>query len=145
MQTGNVEVTVIGNLTADPELRFTADGQPVASFRVASARRVQDRETGEWKDGETMFLTCTVWRQQAEHVAESFQRGSRVMVRGRLRQRTYETRQGETRTVIDIDAHEVAASVRWATVKISRAARASADQPVSAWEQEPAEGDTPPF
>lgn len=123
MALGDTPITVSGNLVADPELRFTASGQPVASFRVASTPRTRDQATGEWKDGESLFLSCSVWRQQAENVAESLQRGMRVIVTGRLRQRSYETKEGEKRTVYEIDVEDVGPSLRTASAKVTRAAR----------------------
>src|SRR5687767_5701901 len=120
---GDTIITVIGNLTDDPELRFTPSGAAVAKFRVASTPRFMDRTSGEWKDGEPLFLACTVWRQAAEHVAESLQRGARVIVSGRLRQRTYETREGEKRTVIELEVDEVGPSLRYATAKVQKMQR----------------------
>lgn len=120
---GETTITVIGNLTDDPELRFTPSGAAVAKFRVASTPRYMDRATGEWKDGEPLFLNCTVWRQAAEHVAESLQRGTRVIVSGRLRQRSYETREGEKRTVIELEVDEVGPSLRYATAKVQKMSR----------------------
>lgn len=120
---GETIVTVVGNLVADPELRFTPSGAAVANFRVASTPRTFDRQSGEWKDGESLFLTCNVWRQAAEHVAESLQRGMRVIVHGRLKSRSFETREGEKRTVFEIDVDEVGPSLRNATAKVSRASR----------------------
>jgi single-strand DNA-binding protein len=122
---GETTITVIGNLTDDPELRFTPSGAAVARFRVASTPRYLDRTTGEWKDGEPLFLSCTVWRQAAEHVAESLQRGTRVIVTGRLRQRSYETREGEKRTVIELEVDEIGPSLRYATAKVQKMARSS--------------------
>jgi single-strand DNA-binding protein len=123
---GDTLITLVGNVVADPELRFTPNGSAVASFRVASTPRYQDRDTGEWKEGESLFLTCSIWRQAAEHVAESLQRGHRVIVRGRLKQRSYETRDGERRTVYEVEADEVAVSLRNATARVSKVTRASA-------------------
>src|SRR5215211_6412793 len=120
---GDTTITVIGNLTDDPELRFTPSGAAVAKFRVASTPRFMDKQSGEWKDGEPLFLACTVWRQAAEHVAESLQRGSRVIVTGRLRQRSYETREGEKRTVIELEVDEIGPSLRYATAKVQKMAR----------------------
>ncbi|GAB3966276.1 single-stranded DNA-binding protein [Plantactinospora veratri] len=120
---GDTTITVIGNLTDDPELRFTPSGAAVAKFRVASTPRFMDRTTNEWKDGEPLFLSCTVWRQAAEHVAESLQRGARVIVSGRLRQRTYETREGEKRTVIELEVDEIGPSLRYATAKVQKMSR----------------------
>src|SRR5919109_4874207 len=121
---GDTTITVIGNLTDDPELRFTPSGAAVAKFRVASTPRFMDKQTGEWKDGEALFLTCNVWRQAAEHVAESLQRGARVIVSGRLRQRTYETREGEKRTVFEVEVDDVGPSLRNASAKVNRTTRA---------------------
>ncbi|MFY1635385.1 single-stranded DNA-binding protein [Solwaraspora sp. WMMB335] len=120
---GDTTITVIGNLTDDPELRFTPSGAAVAKFRVASTPRFMDRASGEWKDGEPLFLSCTVWRQAAEHVAESLQRGTRVIVSGRLRQRSYETREGEKRTVIELEVDEIGPSLRYATAKVQKMSR----------------------
>ncbi|WP_326550723.1 single-stranded DNA-binding protein [Micromonospora sp. NBC_01813] len=120
---GDTTITVIGNLTDDPELRFTPSGAAVAKFRVASTPRFMDKASGEWKDGEALFLACTVWRQAAEHVAESLQRGARVIVSGRLRQRSYETREGEKRTVIELEVDEIGPSLRYATAKVQKMAR----------------------
>ena len=105
---GDTTITVVGNLTADPELRFTPSGAAVANFRIASTPRTYDRQSGEWKDGESLFLSCSVWRQAAENVAESLTRGARVIVSGRLKQRSFETREGEKRTVVEMDVDEVA-------------------------------------
>jgi single-strand DNA-binding protein len=120
---GDTTITVIGNLTDDPELRFTPSGAAVAKFRVASTPRFMDKASGEWKDGEPLFLACTVWRQAAEHVAESLQRGTRVIVSGRLRQRSYETREGEKRTVIELEVDEIGPSLRYATAKVQKMSR----------------------
>ncbi|MEU4566139.1 single-stranded DNA-binding protein [Micromonospora sp. NPDC023956] len=120
---GDTTITVIGNLTDDPELRFTPSGAAVAKFRVASTPRFLDKASGEWKDGEPLFLPCTVWRQVAEHVAESLQRGSRVIVSGRLKQRSYETREGEKRTVIELEVDEIGPSLRYATAKVQKMSR----------------------
>ncbi|MFI1196873.1 single-stranded DNA-binding protein [Micromonospora sp. NPDC020750] len=122
---GDTTITVIGNLTDDPELRFTPSGAAVAKFRVASTPRFMDKASGEWKDGEPLFLACTVWRQAAEHVAESLQRGARVIVSGRLRQRSYETREGEKRTVIELEVDEIGPSLRYATAKVQKMSRSS--------------------
>ena len=123
MAAGDTPITVVGNLVADPELRFTASGQPVATFRVASTPRVRDNASGEWKDGDSLFLTCNVWRQAAENVAESLQRGMRVIVSGRLRQRNYETKEGEKRTVYEVEVDDVGPSLRNASAKVTRAQR----------------------
>jgi single-strand DNA-binding protein len=120
---GETTITVIGNLTNDPELRFTPNGAAVAKFSVASTPRMLDRQTGEWKDGEPLFLNCSVWRQVAENVAESLQRGARVIVSGRLRQRSYETREGEKRTVIELEVDEIGPSLRYATAKVQKMSR----------------------
>jgi single-strand DNA-binding protein len=120
---GETTITLIGNLVDDPDLRFTPSGAAVANFRVASTPRTFDRQANEWKDGETLFLSCSVWRQAAENVAESLQRGMRVIVTGRLKSRSYETREGEKRTVFEIDVDEVGPSLRSATAKVTKAAR----------------------
>ena len=123
MAAGDTQITIAGNLVDDPELRFTPAGQPVARFRVASTPRFRDNSTGEWKDGDSLFLTCNVWRQAAENVAESLTRGTRVIVSGRLRQRSYETKEGEKRTVYEIEVDDVGPSLRNASAKVNRAAR----------------------
>ena len=120
---GDTSITVIGNLVDDPELRFTPSGAPVANFRIASTPRTFDRQTNEWKDGDTLFLSCAVWRQAAENVAESLQRGMRVIVQGRLKSRQYETREGEKRTVFEIDVEEVGPSLRSASAKVTKTTR----------------------
>ncbi|MGW6008848.1 single-stranded DNA-binding protein [Streptomyces sp. NPDC055210] len=117
---GETVITVVGNLVDDPELRFTPSGAAVAKFRVASTPRTFDRQTNEWKDGESLFLTCSVWRQAAENVAESLQRGMRVIVQGRLKQRSYEDREGVKRTVYELDVEEVGASLKTATAKVTK-------------------------
>ena len=122
---GETTITVVGNLTADPELRFTQAGAAVASFTVASTPRTFDRASGEWKDGEALFLRCSIWRQAAENVAESLTRGMRVIVQGRLRQRSFDTKEGEKRTVIEMEVDEVGPSLRYATAKVNKAARGS--------------------
>jgi single-strand DNA-binding protein len=152
MAQGDVVVTVVGNLTSDPELRFTPNGQAVASFTVASTTRVLDRTTNEWKDGDTMFLRCSVWRQYAENVAESLTKGTRVIVTGRLKQRSYETKEGEKRSVVELDVDDVGPALRNATAKVTRAARgegggfsgasAPADDP---WAAPAAPSEEPPF
>ncbi|MFI0164553.1 single-stranded DNA-binding protein [Streptomyces sp. NPDC017095] len=119
---GETVITVIGNLVDDPELRFTPSGAAVAKFRIASTPRTFDRQTNEWKDGESLFLTCSVWRQAAENVAESLQRGMRVIVQGRLKQRSYEDREGVKRTVYELDVDEVGPSLRNATAKVTKTA-----------------------
>jgi single-strand DNA-binding protein len=120
---GETTITVVGNLTADPELRFTQSGAAVASFTVASTPRTFDRQSGEWKDGEALFLRCNVWRQVAENVAESLTRGSRVLVSGRLRQRSFETKEGEKRTVVELEVDEIGPSLRYATAKVNKVSR----------------------
>jgi single-strand DNA-binding protein len=117
---GETNITLVGNLTADPELRFTPSGAPVANFTVASTPRTFDRQSGEWKDGDAMFLNCSVWRQAAENVAESLTKGMRVVVQGRLKSRSYETREGERRTVFEVEVDEVGPSLRYASAKITR-------------------------
>lgn len=117
---GETVITVVGNLTDDPELRLTPSGDTVAHFTVASTPRTFDRQSNEWRDAETLFLRCSVWRQEAEHAAESLTRGTRVIVQGRLRQRTYETREGERRTVIELEADEIGPSLRFAAVTITK-------------------------
>jgi single-strand DNA-binding protein len=120
---GETVITVVGNLVDDPELRFTPSGAAVANFRIASTPRTLDRQTNEWKDGDALFLSCSVWRQAAENVAESLQKGMRVVVQGRLKQRQYETREGEKRTVIELDVDEVGPSLKYATAKVTRTTR----------------------
>ncbi len=122
---GDTVITVVGNLTADPELRFTPSGAAVANFTVASTPRQLDRQSGEWKDGEALFMRCNVWRQPAENVAETLTRGMRVMVTGRLRQRSFETREGEKRTVVELEVDEVGPSLRYATAKVNKTSRGS--------------------
>jgi single-strand DNA-binding protein len=116
-------ITITGNLTDDPELRYTPSGAAVATFRIASTPRHLDKATGEWKDGEPLFLTCTLWRDSAENAAQSLPRGTRVIVTGRLRSRSYETREGEKRTVIELEVDEIGPSLRYATAKVSKLAR----------------------
>ena len=158
MAAGDITVTVVGNLTNDPELRFTPSGAAGASFTVASSSRVLDKATNEWKDGDTTYLRCSVWRQYAENVAESLTKGTRVIVTGRLKQRSYETREGEKRTVMEIDVDDVGPALRYATAKVNRVQRsgggfsgdnggggaAPADDP---WSSAPPAGgfDEPPF
>jgi single-strand DNA-binding protein len=120
---GETVITIVGNLTDDPELRFTPSGAAVAKFRIASTPRTLDRESGQWKDGEPLFLACNIWRDAAEHVAESLQRGARVIVQGRLRQRSYETREGEKRTVYELEVDEIGPSLRYATAKVQKMSR----------------------
>ncbi|SHL47437.1 single-strand DNA-binding protein [Pseudonocardia thermophila] len=151
---GEPQVTIVGNLTADPELRFTTTGAAVASFTVASTPRTLDRETGEWRDGDPLFMRCNIWRQPAEHVAESLTKGMRVIVTGRLRQRSFETREGEKRTVVELEVDEVGPSLRYATATVAKAAGSSggagrsggsADGPWGASSAAPAGYDDPPF
>ena len=160
MAAGDIAVTVVGNLTNDPELRFTPSGAAVASFTVASTPRVLDKATNEWKDGEALFMRCSVWRQYAENVAESLTKGMRVVVTGRLKQRSYETREGEKRTVVEMEVDEVGPSLKYATAKVNKVQRGgggfggdsggagssgSSDDP---WAAGPAGGagfDEPPF
>jgi single-strand DNA-binding protein len=123
MAAGDTNITLIGNLVDDPELRFTPSGAAVAKFRIASTPRFLDKATNEWKDGESLFLSCNVWRQAAENVAESLTRGMRVIVSGRLKQRSYETKEGEKRTVFEVEVDEVGPSLRSATAKVVKAQR----------------------
>ena len=120
---GETIITVVGNLVDDPELRFTPSGAAVANFRIASTPRTFDKQSNEWKDGDALFLSCAVWRQAAENVAESLQKGMRVVVQGRLKSRQYETREGEKRTVFEIEVEEVGPSLKYATAKVTRATR----------------------
>ncbi len=120
---GETVITVVGNLVDDPELRFTPSGAAVANFRIASTPRTFDKQTNEWKDGDALFLSCSVWRQAAENVAESLQKGMRVVVQGRLKSRQYETREGEKRTVFEIEVEEVGPSLKYATAKVTRVQR----------------------
>ena len=123
MAAGDTVITLVGNLVDDPELRFTPSGAAVDKLRMASTPRYLDKTTNEWKDGESLFLTCNVWRQAAENVAESLQRGMRVIVQGRLKQRSYETKEGEKRTVYEVEVDEVGPSLRSATAKVTRTTR----------------------
>jgi single-strand DNA-binding protein len=120
---GDTILTVVGNLTADPELRFTPSGAAVANFTVASTPRIFDRQSNEWKDGDALFMRCSIWREAAENVAESLTRGSRVIVQGRLKQRSYETREGEKRTVVELEVDEIGPSLKYATAKVNKASR----------------------
>ena len=120
---GETTITIVGNLTADPELRFTPSGAAVANFTVASTPRTFDRQTNEWKDGETLFMRCSIWRDAAENIAESLHRGTRVIVTGRLKSRSYETKEGEKRTVVELDVDEVGPSLRYASAKVTKAER----------------------
>lgn len=120
---GDTVITVVGNITADPELRFTPAGAAVANFTVASTPRTFDRQSNEWKDGDALFMRCSIWREAAENVAESLTRGARVVVSGRLKQRSYETREGEKRTVVELEVDEIGPSLRYATAKVTKASR----------------------
>jgi single-strand DNA-binding protein len=128
MAAGDTQITIVGNLVDDPQLRYTPTGNAVANFRIASTPRFMDRATNEWKDGDSLFLTCNVWRQPAENVAESLQRGMRVIVSGRLRQRSYETKEGEKRTVYEVEVDEVGPSLRNASAKVTKSARSGGGQ-----------------
>jgi single-strand DNA-binding protein len=125
MAAGDTTITMIGNLVDDPELRFTPSGAAVAKFRVASTPRYLDKQTNEWKDGESLFLQCQIWRQAAENVAESLTKGMRVILSGRLKQRSYETKEGEKRTVFEVEVDEVGPSLRNATAKVTKAQRSA--------------------
>ena len=147
---GETLITVVGNLTGDPELRFTPSGAAVANFTIASTPRNFDRQTNEWKDGDTLFLNCSIWRQAAENVAESLQRGMRVVAQGRLKARSYETREGEKRTVMELDVEEVGPSLKYATAKVTRATRSDGGGGFSGggggndpWATQPAQSSAP--
>jgi single-strand DNA-binding protein len=140
---GETIITVVGNLTADPELRFTPSGAAVASFTIASTPRTFDRNTNEWKDGEALFLRCSIWRQAAENVAESLTRGMRVVAQGRLKQRSFETREGEKRTVIELDVDEIGPSLKYASAKVNRTQRSSTGGGFGAGGTEAAPADDP--
>ncbi|GAB3311548.1 single-stranded DNA-binding protein [Epidermidibacterium keratini] len=158
---GETVITVVGNLTADPELRFTPSGAPVANFTIASTPRTFDRQSGEWKDGEALFMRCSIWRQAAESVADSLTKGTRVVATGRLKQRSFETKEGEKRTVVEMDVDEIGPSLRYATAKVTKASRGSGGggggygggggQSEDPWGSAPAAGggggfsDEPPF
>lgn len=122
---GETPITIVGNLVADPELRFTPSGAAVTNFTVASTPRTFDKQTNEWRDGDTLFMSCSVWRQPAENVAESLQKGTRVIVTGRLKSRSYETKANEKRTVIELEVEEVGPSLKYATAKVSKTERDS--------------------
>lgn len=144
---GDTIITVIGNLTNDPELRFTPNGAAVANFTVASTPRVYDKTAGEWRDGEALFLRCSLWRQAAENVAESLTKGTRVIVQGRLKQRSYETKEGEKRTVFELEVDEIGPSLRYATATVAKAGRTSGAAPAAGadpWATSAA-SDEPPF
>ncbi|MBN9743577.1 single-stranded DNA-binding protein [Amycolatopsis sp. A1MSW2902] len=140
---GDTVITITGNLTADPDLRFTASGTPVANFTIASTPRTFNKQTSEWEDGEALFMRCTAWKQLAEHIAESLQRGAGVVAQGRLRQRSFETREGENRTVVELTVDEIGPSLRYATAKVTKATRASASRPAESdpWGEAPASAD----
>ncbi|MEV6871837.1 single-stranded DNA-binding protein [Amycolatopsis sp. NPDC051128] len=142
---GETMVTVVGNLTTDPELRFTPAGAAVANFTVASTPRVFDRESGAWRDGEPMFLRCSVWRQYAENVGETLVRGARVVVHGRLRQRSYDTKEGEKRTVTELEVDEIGPSLRYATARVTKVSRTTGGEGSSSWTPEPVGAGAPPF
>jgi single-strand DNA-binding protein len=125
---GETTITLIGNLVTDAELRFTPSGSAVANFRIASTPRTFDRQSNEWKDGETLFLPCNVWREQAENLVESLTKGSRVIISGRLKPRTYETKEGEKRTVIELEVDEMGPSLKSATAKVQRTQRNGSSQ-----------------
>lgn len=141
----DIQVTLVGNLVEDPELRFTPSGVAVARFRVASTPRVFDKHAGQWRDGDATFLTCSLWRQPAENAAESLTRGTRVIVQGRLRQRSYETREGEKRTVFEVEVDEIGPSLRYSTARVQRMARGSQGQTTPGGDQwtTPAPADQP--
>ncbi|HTM84753.1 MAG TPA: single-stranded DNA-binding protein [Mycobacterium sp.] len=162
MAAGDTTLTIVGNLTADPDLRFTPSGAAVANFTVASTPRIYDKQSGEWKDGEALFLRCSIWREAAENVAESLTRGSRVIVTGRLKQRSFETREGEKRTVYEVEVDEIGPSLRYATAKVNKTSRGGGPRAAAApaaaaptgedpWGSAPASGsfgggdDEPPF
>lgn len=157
MAQGDTPITIIGNLVADPELRFTSSGTPVASFRVASTPRAYNRDTGQWEDGDALFLTCNVWRQAAENTANTLTKGMRVIVNGRLRQRSYQTRDGENRTVYEVEVDEVGPSLTFATATVQRTPRSTnqggGQQQASGWTVQDSrggfsgagDGDKPPF
>ncbi|WP_066298920.1 single-stranded DNA-binding protein [Arthrobacter luteolus] len=129
---GETTITVVGNLTADPELRFTPSGSAVANFQIASTPRTFDRPSNEWKDGETLFLRCSVWREAAENVAETLTKGTRVVCQGRLTTRSYETKEGEKRTVMELEVDEIGPSLRYASAKVTRTQRSGSGAPATA-------------
>jgi single-strand DNA-binding protein len=149
---GDTTITIVGNLTAGPDLRFTPSGAAVANFTVASTPRTFDRTSGEWKDGDALFMRCAIWRDSAEHVSESLSKGARVIVTGRLKPRSYE-KDGQTHYVIELDVEEIGPSLRWATAKVARAARTNgaASGAADSWNTGPTpagaggSGDEPPF
>lgn len=137
---GDTVITIIGNLTADPDLRFTANGTSVANFTIASTPRTFNKQTSQWEDGEALFMRCTAWKHLAEHIAESLKRGAGVIAQGRLRQRSFETREGENRTVVELTVDDIGPSLRYATAKIAKATRATGDRPAESdpWSDAPA-------
>lgn len=142
---GETTITIVGNLTADPELRFTAAGAAVTSFTVASTPRSFDKASGEWRDGDPLFMRCSVWKQAAENVAESLTRGARVMVTGRLKQRSFE-KDGQKRTVVELDVDEVGPSLKYASAKVTKVSRTAGDTSggsQDAWSSAPADSDAP--
>lgn len=142
---GETVITVVGNLTSDPELRYTTNGLAVANFTVASTPRTFDKASNEWKDGEALFLRCSVWREFAEHVASSLTKGSRVMVQGQLKMRAYETKEGEKRTSTELDVHEIGPSLRYATAQVTRAAKEGGQaQSFGGGQQRPPQGQQQP-
>ena len=143
MAAGDTPITVIGNLVDDPQLRYTPTGQAVANFRVASTPRFLNKQTNEWQDGDSLFLTCNVWRQAAENVAESLTRGTRVIVNGRLRQRSYETKEGEKRTVYEVEVDEVGPSLRNASCKLTKSSRSHGNQGGQGQRSSSSRGDDP--
>jgi single-strand DNA-binding protein len=154
MSAGDTTLTITGNLTTDPELRFTGTGTAVAAFTVAASRRVYDQATGQWQDGDTLFLRCSAWRELADHAAESLTKGTRVIVTGRLKQRQYETTEGDKRTVYEVDVEDLGPSLKWATAKIAKTSRDKVPHPAAdgdPWQvRQPAAGaadgaDRPPF
>jgi single-strand DNA-binding protein len=142
MSSGDTILTITGNLTDDPELRFTPTGTAVAAFTVAASRRIYDQDSGQWKDGDTLFLRCSAWRDLGEHAAESLTRGMRVIVTGRLRQRSYEAADGTKRTVIELDTDDIGPSLKWATAKIAKTTRDKAPHPADG--PDPWAADQPP-
>lgn len=140
---GDTVITITGNLTADPELRFTANGMSVANFTIASTPRTFNKRTSEWEDGEALFMRCTAWKHLAEHIAESLKRGAGVLAQGRLRQRTFETRDGENRTVVELTVDDIGPSLRYATAKVAKATRQTGDAQAETdpWATAPASAD----
>ncbi|GAA1699078.1 single-stranded DNA-binding protein [Fodinicola feengrottensis] len=134
---GLPEITIVGTLTADPEQRFTKSGIAVANFTVASNDRRYNKESGQWEDGDATFLRCSIWRDYAEHVSESLARGQRVIVVGQLRQRSYDTAEGEKRTVVEVDVREIGPALKWATVKVAKAKRGNANTTRNGGESDP--------